>query len=144
MLDKFLLNLYIFTTFLFLPLFKVAVKRRLRLGKEHSTRWKEKLGAPSIARPSGKLVWLHAVGLGEVLALRGLIEKLHDKEESLNFLVTSSTIYQRRYLRKINRLTLFINFSHMMFQYMVNVFYVTGVLIWLCGPSKMYGLAYPI
>ena len=33
---------------------------------------------PSLPRPDGPLIWLHAVGLGEVLALRGLIAAMAD------------------------------------------------------------------
>ena len=100
MLDKLSLNLYLFLTFLFLPFIKIIVKWRINYGKEHPTRWREKLGIPNVARPSGKLIWLHAVGLGEVLALRGLIEKLHRQEEKLNFLVTSSTVMSAEVFEK--------------------------------------------
>ena len=57
-----------------LPFVKIIVIWRIYNAKEHPTRWREKLGKPNLARPSGKLIWLHAGGLGEVLALRGLIE----------------------------------------------------------------------
>lgn len=59
-------------------------------GKEHPTRWTEKLGQTTVARPAGKLIWLHAVGLGEVLSLRGLIDMMADQTDA-HFLVTSST-----------------------------------------------------
>ncbi len=100
MLDKLFLILYIYLAVLFLPLIRLAVKRRIKRGKEHSVRWREKLGEPSVARPSGKLIWLHAVGLGEVLALRGLIHKLNKQEKNLNFLVTSSTLLSAEVFKK--------------------------------------------
>ena len=37
--------------------------RRLR-GREHSLRWTERLGLPSLSRPTGPLLWFHAVSLG--------------------------------------------------------------------------------
>ena len=74
MLDKLSLNLYLFLTFLALPFVKITVKWRIYNAKEHPTRWREKLGKPNLARPSGKLIWLHAVGLGELLALKRLID----------------------------------------------------------------------
>ena len=92
MIDHLYLSLYRCITSLFFPFTKLFIKWRIKRGKEHLIRWEEKLGEPSIERPSGKLVWLHAVGLGEVLALRGLIQELHKKERNLNFLVTSSTV----------------------------------------------------
>ncbi len=67
------------------------LKRRLKRGKEHPSRWREKLGETPVARPEGKLVWLHAVGLGEVLALRGLIHRIQAQDRNLHFLVTSGT-----------------------------------------------------
>lgn len=67
-----------------------VLKRRLDRGKEDPARWREKLGLPSLGRPKGRLVWLHAVGLGEVMALRGLIAEMSRAAPDLNFLVTSS------------------------------------------------------
>ncbi len=72
------------------PLAGPILKRRLGRGKEDPNRWREKLGAASAARPDGPLIWLHAVGLGEVLALRGLIGALSDLRPDLSFLVTST------------------------------------------------------
>lgn len=64
-------------------------KRRNR-GKEHPDRWREKAADGMADRPDGPLVWLHAVGLGEVMALRGLIDALAEARPDLHFLVTSS------------------------------------------------------
>lgn len=72
------------------PLAVPLLRRRLAQGKEDPARWREKLGEPSAARPEGRLVWLHAVGLGEVLALRGLIAAMAAQRTDLGFLVTST------------------------------------------------------
>ena len=75
-----------------IPLFAGTIlKRRRARGKEDPMRWREKLGRPSAVRPSGTLVWLNAVGLGEVLALRGLISAMAAQNPTAHFLVTSST-----------------------------------------------------
>jgi 3-deoxy-D-manno-octulosonic-acid transferase len=66
------------------------LQKRLVKGKELPDRWREKLGEPTLPRPEGPLIWLHAVGLGEVLALRGLIAALADRSDA-QFLVTSTT-----------------------------------------------------
>lgn len=68
----------------------LALKRRLKRGKEDPARWREKLAETSVARPEGRLVWLHAVGLGEVMALRGLILELAARRPDLSFLITST------------------------------------------------------
>jgi 3-deoxy-D-manno-octulosonic-acid transferase len=66
------------------------LRKRLAKGKELPDRWREKLGEASHPRPRGPLIWLHAVGLGETLALRGLIAALADRTDA-HFLVTSTT-----------------------------------------------------
>lgn len=68
----------------------IHLRRRLAKGKELPDRWREKLGEPTEPRPDGPLVWLHAVGLGEVLALRGLIAAMAEQSDA-RFLVTSTT-----------------------------------------------------
>jgi 3-deoxy-D-manno-octulosonic-acid transferase len=68
----------------------VLLRRRLARGKELPDRWREKLGQPGAPRPDGPVVWLHAVGLGEVMALRGLIGAMADQSDA-EFLVTSTT-----------------------------------------------------
>lgn len=68
----------------------LALRRRLRRGKEDPARWREKLAETSAWRPEGLLVWLHAVGLGEVMALRGLILELSARRPDLGFLITST------------------------------------------------------
>lgn len=66
------------------------LKRRLRKGREDRERWREKLGQASVARPKGRVIWLNAVGLGEVMALRGLIEAMGRANPEAHFLLTSS------------------------------------------------------
>lgn len=66
------------------------LRRRLKRGKEDPARWREKLGIPGAPRPEGPLVWLHAVGVGEVLALRGLVAEMTAADPRLNFLLTST------------------------------------------------------
>lgn len=71
------------------------LRRRLARGKEDPARWREKLGEPTSPRPEGRLIWLHAVGLGEVLALRGLIVEMAQQAGAMGvatpeFLITST------------------------------------------------------
>ena len=72
------------------PVAPALLRRRLSRGKELPDRWREKLGAPGLPRPGGRLVWLHAVGLGEVLALRGLIAEMDRARGDLSYLITST------------------------------------------------------
>lgn len=73
------------------PLAPVLLKRRLAKGRELPARWREKLGEATLPRPGGGLIWLHAVGLGETMALRGLIRALGEQAPEAQFLITSGT-----------------------------------------------------
>ncbi|MFN7595379.1 MAG: 3-deoxy-D-manno-octulosonic acid transferase, partial [Cereibacter sp.] len=85
-----LLCAYLAATAWSAPLAARHLQARLARGKENPDRWREKLGEASHPRPDGPLLWMHAVGLGEVLALRGLIEEMLGARPDLQFLVTSS------------------------------------------------------
>lgn len=67
----------------------MILRRRLARGKEDPARWPERLARAPVMRPEGPLIWLHAVGLGEVLALRGLIRMLGERLPEASFLITS-------------------------------------------------------
>jgi 3-deoxy-D-manno-octulosonic-acid transferase len=86
------LAIYQGATALITPLLPWHLKRRQSSGKEHPKRWREKLGQAGAPRPDGQVIWINAVGLGEVMALRGLIAALQAARPELNFLVTSSTL----------------------------------------------------
>ncbi len=74
----------------------IILRGRLRRGKEDPARMGEKLGVASAPRPEGQLIWLHAVGVGEVLALPALIaalSKILDKQAiPFHFLITTSAL----------------------------------------------------
>ncbi|WP_444461343.1 3-deoxy-D-manno-octulosonic acid transferase [Rhodobacter capsulatus] len=88
--DGWQLRAYLAARRLAQPLMRAVLARRLRQGKEDPARLPEKLGRPTAPRPAGRLVWLHAVGLGEVLALRPLIAALQAEDPALSVLITST------------------------------------------------------
>jgi len=67
------------------------LERRIVKGKENPARYREKLGLTEAKRPDGTLIWMHAVGVGEVLALPALIREMLAIDPDLNVLLTSST-----------------------------------------------------
>ncbi|MEO1551870.1 MAG: 3-deoxy-D-manno-octulosonic acid transferase [Pseudomonadota bacterium] len=73
------------------PLARHTLKRRLKAGKEDPSRMEERLGAPSLPRPQGKLVWFHAASVGEALSLLDLIARMIEGREDLSVLVTTVT-----------------------------------------------------
>ena len=72
------------------PILPLILDRRLRSGKEDPSRISEKLGLPTQSRPNGRVVWVHAVGLGEVLAIRPLITQMQAVAPDLSFIITST------------------------------------------------------
>ncbi len=87
-----LLRAYLIAVRVAAPLIPGYLQRRLKRGREDPMRWREKLGEASLQRPDGPMIWMHAVGLGEVMALRGLITTLGSLRPDMSFLVTSSAL----------------------------------------------------
>lgn len=85
------LRAYLALTALAAPVARRHLQARLGRGKEDAERWHEKRGVASAARPEGPLAWLHAVGVGEVLALPGLARALMAERPGLKVLITSSS-----------------------------------------------------
>lgn len=94
-----LLRVYLAATHLAPLVAKRHLFNRVQRGKEDAARWPEKLGLPTVARPDGPLIWLNAVGLGEVLSLRGLVAAMAERTEA-TFLVTSTTLQSANVLSK--------------------------------------------
>ncbi|WP_322894727.1 MULTISPECIES: 3-deoxy-D-manno-octulosonic acid transferase [unclassified Yoonia] len=90
------LRAYLAASYLVPLLATPILARRRERGKEHATRWVEKQGRGLAVRPDRRLIWLHAVGLGEVMSLRGLIARLAEALPNVQFLVTSSTAASAR------------------------------------------------
>jgi 3-deoxy-D-manno-octulosonic-acid transferase len=71
------------------PFARLLLRRRATRDKEDWTRLNERLGMAGLARPPGRLVWIHGASVGESLSALPLIEKLL---EHASVLVTSGTV----------------------------------------------------
>ncbi|MFD1913519.1 3-deoxy-D-manno-octulosonic acid transferase [Halodurantibacterium flavum] len=91
MAESGLLSLWLALSARVAPLARWHLQRRLARGKEDPARLREKMGEASLPRPPGTLVWIHAVGVGEVLALPALVEALRARRPGLSVLITSSS-----------------------------------------------------
>ncbi|CUI51158.1 3-deoxy-D-manno-octulosonic acid transferase [Cognatishimia activa] len=87
-----ILRAYLGLTRILQPVYRFAVMRRLKSGKEHATRYPERFGIATQERPEGKLIWMHAASVGETQSLLGLIPALLAEREDLTILVTSGTV----------------------------------------------------
>lgn len=74
------------------PLVAWHIRRRRNRGLEHPLRWEERFGRPSIKRPSGPLLWFHAVSLGEGMAAIPVIEQCIQARPYVRILMTTSTV----------------------------------------------------
>lgn len=84
-------------TRLLTPLAPLLLRQRAARGKEDWARLNERLGMAGIARPAGRLIWLHGASVGESLSALPLIEKLKDQG---TVLVTSGTVTSAAMMRR--------------------------------------------
>jgi 3-deoxy-D-manno-octulosonic-acid transferase len=72
------------------PLWHWWLKQRLQRGKETLASLDQRWMRHPPPRLAGPLVWGHAVGVGEALALAGLLKRLHEQRPDLHFLITTT------------------------------------------------------
>ena len=72
------------------PVWRRGLERRLTRGKETPRSVRQKLGSEYADRPEGTLVWGHAVGVGEAMALAGLFARLAPLRLDCSFLITTT------------------------------------------------------
>ncbi|MEP1507906.1 MAG: glycosyltransferase N-terminal domain-containing protein [Parasphingorhabdus sp.] len=73
------------------PLWRRVHQKRLAKGKEIAARLPEKYGEYATPRPSGTVLWFHALSVGESLALLPLIELALTKKPDAHVVLTTST-----------------------------------------------------
>ncbi|MBK0397886.1 3-deoxy-D-manno-octulosonic acid transferase [Limibaculum sp. M0105] len=76
----------------------MILRRRLARGKEDPARLAERLGRADVARPAGRLVWLHGASVGEAVSLLPVIRELGARDPDLHVLVTTGTVTSARRL----------------------------------------------
>ncbi|GIL41035.1 3-deoxy-D-manno-octulosonic acid transferase [Roseiterribacter gracilis] len=70
----------------------LLLSRRLRRGKEHPTRWPERTGIASKARPHGRVLWFHAASVGESLSTLALLDEIARRAPDAHLLLTTGTV----------------------------------------------------
>lgn len=84
-------KVYRFLSSVLSPLLYFFLKYRLRRAKEDPLRFHEKLGHTDYPRLEGKLIWIHAVSVGESLSALTLIDKILNDNPLIQILVTTGT-----------------------------------------------------
>jgi 3-deoxy-D-manno-octulosonic-acid transferase len=79
------------------PIRRMLTKRRAA-GKEHPTRFPERMGEPGMPRPEGQLVWFHAASVGEAASLLELLRRLELARPGVTCLVTTVTVTSEQFL----------------------------------------------
>jgi len=92
--------IYAGLTALSAPLVHVFDASKMRKRGVPSHRIAERRGVATSDRPEGRLVWFHAVSVGETLSILDLIETLGDRLQTTHFLVTTVTTTAAEALEK--------------------------------------------
>lgn len=90
---------YRLATMALAPAAPLLLRARARRGKEEISRLSERLGRPSLPRPSGQLIWIHGASVGECLSVLPLIRALLE-EPDRSVLVTSGTVTSASLMRE--------------------------------------------
>ena len=72
------------------PVATYILRKRARRGKEEVARLGERRGYPSLPRPRGPLVWVHAASVGETISVLSLIARL--TADGRHVLLTTGTV----------------------------------------------------
>ena len=95
--ERFEIKAYRVLTRLARPAAPLILRFRERRGKEDPRRLGERLGRPSIARPAGPVVWVHAASVGETSAVLPLAGALEMQRPDVTVLLTTGTVTSARF-----------------------------------------------
>ena len=74
------------------PIFLIGLYKSKPNKPKFGKRWKEHFGiTPAIQKPFNTPIWVHAVSVGEVVAITPLIKALKQQTSSLNIILTTTT-----------------------------------------------------
>lgn len=84
--------LYRIISILLLPFIELYLIWRVIKKKEDKKRLKERLGHSSFARPEGKIIWIHAVSVGEANSALILVDEILKFAPKTSILFTTTTL----------------------------------------------------
>lgn len=74
------------------PFAPMILRGRLKSGKERAERLGERLGRASVARPAGKLVWMHGASVGESQLLLSVLREVWANGGEVSAVLTTQTL----------------------------------------------------
>ena len=83
------------------PLAHWLLARRMADGREDPLRLGERFGRTGVARPEGRLIWLHGASVGEALSMLPLIAELRRQAPEAAILVTTGTVTSARRMAEL-------------------------------------------
>ncbi len=92
--------LYKLMSYTLTPFIPFYLKKRIKKGKEDPMRLIERYGKSNISRPTGRLIWLHAASVGELISSFSLINRLEKNHPDISILVTTGTVTSARMAQK--------------------------------------------
>lgn len=87
-----MLFIYNIITRFLAPVLVLLLKKRVKMGKEDPKRVQEKRGVPTLIRPEGKIVWIHAASVGEAQSALIIIDRLLLSYTDIHVLITTGTV----------------------------------------------------
>jgi len=85
------LKVYLGLAALSAPFWRRGLAQRVARGKEDPSRLGEREGKASQTRPDGRLIWVHALGLGEAAAMLVVIRAVQAARPGLGVILTTNT-----------------------------------------------------
>ncbi len=98
MAEPFLLRLYHLATIAIAVAMPLWLRRRVAIGKESATRWRERYGETSLPRPLKSVIWCHAASVGETASVLQLVKALAARGHPI--LLTTGTVSSERLARE--------------------------------------------
>jgi 3-deoxy-D-manno-octulosonic-acid transferase len=79
------------------PVLRMNVRRRVAIGRETAERLPERFGVDPTPRPVGRLIWVHAASVGEVMSILPVLEAL---DHRVKVVLTTGTVTSQALLEK--------------------------------------------
>lgn len=93
-------QLYSSLSYLAPVILRPILNYRQSKGKESQERMRERWGIATQPRPDGKLIWLHAASVGELISLLPLIKRIGNDMPEVHTLVTTGTVTASKVMQR--------------------------------------------